>query len=81
MKPSIGIPIQSLQSIRCPMCGSMALAIQTGMYTFTPPPNIPGGPIVIGKATWWACDVCGEHLLSHKLSSDISRVADRRIPE
>jgi len=47
----------------CPVCGKVALETRRGEFHFTPPPEIPGGEMLIPDATWEECSVCGEQML------------------
>ena len=60
------------------MCGDNTLEEKRGEYRFDPPPNIPGGIIVIPNAAWQACDRCREEILSHELDKAIGLEAIKR---
>ena len=66
-----------MPTTQCPVCGNNTLEENHGEYRFDPPPNIPGGVIVIRDATWQACNHCHEEILSHELDEAI----DARIVE
>jgi predicted RNA-binding Zn-ribbon protein involved in translation (DUF1610 family) len=51
---------------------------KTGTYTFNPPPNVPGGPIVVENSGWQECPACGETIISAQLSKRIEAVAKSR---
>jgi len=67
-----------MPTTKCPMCGDNTLEEKYGEYRFDPPPNVPGGTIVIPNATWLACSHCGEEILSHDLDKAIDLEATRR---
>lgn len=56
---------------KCPFCGRNTLEVSHGEYRFEPPPNIPGGTMLIPDAEWFACTACGEEILPHPLSKAI----------
>jgi YgiT-type zinc finger domain-containing protein len=64
--------------MQCPLCGNYTIEEKRGEFRFEPPPNIPGGTIIIADATWQECSQCGEIILSHELDQSIERVADVR---
>ena len=49
-----------------------------GNYLFTPPPNIPGGPMVVNDAIWEECGFCGQQLLSPALSRALQELSIQR---
>ncbi len=51
----------------CMLCGVKALEVKSGDFRFDPPPNIPGGTIVISDAVWRQCANCGECVLPPEL--------------
>lgn len=51
----------------CMLCGAKALEVKSGDFRFDPPPNIPGGTIVISDAVWRQCANCGECVLPPEL--------------
>lgn len=63
----------------CPICGSEALKHMTGEYRFDPPPNIPGGTIVVSATNWLTCHSCGEDILSHDLEEAIDVARYQRL--
>jgi HTH-type transcriptional regulator/antitoxin MqsA len=69
---------RKVANMKCPICASNTYEEKHGKYQFTPPPNIPGGPICITNATWWECGTCGEKVLSHELDKAIDVEATRR---
>jgi len=64
---------------KCPICGETALEKVQGDFRFKPPPNVPGGTIVIPKATWRRCSACGESIIPHKLDQALDRERARRL--
>jgi len=60
------------------MCGDPALEQRRGEFRFTPPPNIPGGVIVVGDAVWRECGNCHEKILPRELDKAIDAEAARR---
>ncbi len=64
---------------RCPICGSETLERKQGEYGFDPPPNIPGGTILIQDAEWFACSSCGENILPDGLTQLIEVEQRRRL--
>jgi putative zinc finger/helix-turn-helix YgiT family protein len=65
-------------SKQCPNCGSQSRALKQGNYVFTPPPNIPGGPMVVKDAAWEECQNCGQQLLSPALSRALEELSIQR---
>ncbi|MFM9963867.1 MAG: hypothetical protein ACKV2Q_21920 [Planctomycetaceae bacterium] len=63
---------------QCPICGEQTLDEKCGTYRFDPPPNIPGGTMVISETTWEHCSSCGEDILSLALEAAINREQSRR---
>ncbi|MCL2700738.1 MAG: type II toxin-antitoxin system MqsA family antitoxin [Phycisphaerae bacterium] len=49
-----------------------------GDFHFAPPPDIPGGTIVIPDTTWFECENCGEQLLSAELDCRLTEETTRR---
>jgi putative zinc finger/helix-turn-helix YgiT family protein len=64
---------------KCPMCGEPTLVERSGEYRMEPPPNIPGGVIVIRDASWLHCTSCKEDILSSELDAAINRERYRRM--
>ena len=64
---------------RCPVCGCEAMEERRGEYRFDPPPEIPGGVIVIRDAHWSSCGNCGEDILSHELDQAIEAQRHKRL--
>ena len=58
---------------QCPMCGKQTLDEQHGTYRFDPPPNIPGGTMIVSETTWEHCSSCGEDILSLELEAALDR--------
>lgn len=69
-----------MATTKCPICGELTLDEQCGTYRFDPPPNIPGGTMVITQTTWEHCSSCGEDILSLELEAAIDREQCRRQP-
>ncbi|MGD0898450.1 MAG: type II TA system antitoxin MqsA family protein [Thermoguttaceae bacterium] len=67
-----------MPTTKCPVCGNDALEEKHGEHRFAPPPNIPGGEIVIPDATWQACQQCGEEILPYALNKAIDLEATKR---
>jgi putative zinc finger/helix-turn-helix YgiT family protein len=44
-----------------------------GKFTFAPPAEVPGGPVIVDNASWLQCDHCGENILSPELESALDR--------
>lgn len=61
----------------CYDCGN-ELVLKEGTYHFEPPPNIPGGTMIIPNSVWFECNVCGEHLLPHVLDNKLQELAIER---
>lgn len=59
----------------CYNCGAERMEEKRGTYRFDPPPNIPGGTMVIPDATWRECANCGEQLLSAELGRKIEELS------
>lgn len=64
---------------KCPLCGQQTLVEMQGEYRMEPPPNIPGGVIIIPDASWLHCESCGEDILSHELDTAIGGERYRRL--
>jgi len=64
---------------KCSICGKEALDNRRGKYSFDPPPNIPGGAIVIDNAQWEECTACGERIASIELEEALERERYRRL--
>jgi len=52
---------------------------RTGEYRMEPPPNIPGGTIVIHDASWLHCESCNEDILSNELEAAINHERYQRL--
>jgi putative zinc finger/helix-turn-helix YgiT family protein len=63
----------------CPLCGEATLQNMHGEFRFEPPPNIPGGTIVIPNASWRHCSACGENIIPHELDQAVDRERYRRL--
>jgi putative zinc finger/helix-turn-helix YgiT family protein len=63
----------------CPVCGKVALEKRQGEFRFTPPPEIPGGEMVIPDATWEECSACGEQMLPPALGDALLVERYRRL--
>ena len=63
------------KATKCPICGEMALEDRRGEFRFDPPPNIPGGVIIIPDARWQECVACGEQILGLKLEASLEEAA------
>lgn len=63
----------------CPLCGRRAIVEMQGEFRMDPPPNIPGGMIVVRDASWQHCESCGEDILPHELDAAIDRERYRRL--
>jgi putative transcriptional regulator len=46
-----------------------------GTYRFEPPPNIPGGTMVISGATWMECENCGQQMLPAALDRKLEELS------
>lgn len=57
----------------CPLCGAAAVTQHNGEFRMEPPPNIPGGTLIVPSATWDECDNCHERFLP----SDITAALDQ----
>src|SRR5438309_8208070 len=64
---------KNMATKQCPICGENSLDETQGTYRFDPPPNIPGGTMVISETTWEHCSSCGEDILSLELEAAIDR--------
>jgi putative zinc finger/helix-turn-helix YgiT family protein len=60
---------------RCHNCGSEQMQERHGNYRFDPPPNIPGGVMIISDATWVECGNCGEQLIPAALSRKLEELS------
>ena len=60
---------------QCFSCGSERMDERHGTYRFEPPPNIPGGTIVIPGATWMECENCGEQMIPAVLSRKLEELS------
>jgi putative zinc finger/helix-turn-helix YgiT family protein len=63
----------------CPVCGQVALEKRQGEFRFTPPPEIPGGEIVIRDTTWEECSACGEQMLPPAIGEALLAERYRRL--
>ncbi|HUT56334.1 MAG TPA: type II TA system antitoxin MqsA family protein [Phycisphaerae bacterium] len=61
------------------MCGKVALEARRGEFHFTPPPEIPGGEMLIPDATWEVCSACGEQMLPPALGDALLAERYRRL--
>ncbi|OAI47801.1 hypothetical protein AYO44_08890 [Planctomycetaceae bacterium SCGC AG-212-F19] len=61
------------------MCGQKTLVEMKGEFKIDPPPNIPGGTIVVRDASWLHCQSCAEDILSPELEKAIDRERFRRL--
>ena len=66
-------------SEHCPICGELSLEIRTGDYKFDPPPNIPGGTIIIHSTSWEECTNCSEQIISLDLEQQLENVRRERL--
>ncbi len=64
---------------KCPLCGQAALAEHKGTYRLEPPPNIPGGTIVIHDTSWLHCASCQEDILPVELEAAMNRQRYQRL--
>jgi hypothetical protein len=64
---------------KCPVCGQVTLVEMSGEYRMEPPPNIPGGAIVVHDSSWLHCESCNEDILSSELDAAINREGNRRL--
>ena len=62
----------------CPLCGAVALVTKLGEFRFVPPPNVPGGEIVVLNAEWRECNSCHERIIPHELDQTLDREQNRR---
>ena len=62
----------------CPLCGETALLTKHGEFRFVPPPNIPGGVMIVRDATWNECDACRERIIPYELNEALDREQTRR---
>lgn len=65
--------------MKCPICGSGSLETRNGKFVFTPPPNIPGGNIVIDGAEWEECSSCGEQIFPPSLQNSLEEKRYERL--
>lgn len=68
-----------MTTTKCPLCGNPTLERKEGEYRFEPPPNVPGGAMVIPDAIWNACTRCGEEILPDELTQAIEAEQYRRL--
>lgn len=66
-------------SEKCPICGCQTLETKTGDFQFEPPPQIPGGTIIIKNTSWEECTTCSESILSLELEQSIEQERYRRL--
>lgn len=59
---------------KCHNCGS-TMEERHGTYRFEPPPNIPGGTMVIPNATWMECENCGQQMLPAALDKKLEELS------
>jgi endogenous inhibitor of DNA gyrase (YacG/DUF329 family) len=64
---------------KCPLCGKPNLVDMQGDFRFEPPPNIPGGAIVIVNSAWRHCETCGENIIPPELDKAIDIESKRRL--
>ncbi len=64
---------------KCPICGKLSLTMHSSEFKFEPPPNIPGGTIVIPHAKWQECSTCGEKIIPVALGDAIERERYHRL--
>ncbi len=69
----------ALTETTCPLCGEESLQTMQGTFRFDPPPNIPGGTMIIPNATWQHCTACNEDIIPYELDQAIDREHDRRL--
>ena len=62
----------------CFNCGGK-MEERHGEYHFDPPPNIPGGTMVVPDATWMECEECGEQMLPAALDDQLEKMASQRL--
>ncbi len=55
----------------CYVCDG-TLQKKSGTFRFMPPPNIPGGVMVIEEATWLECELCGDQVLPAALNQRLT---------
>jgi putative zinc finger/helix-turn-helix YgiT family protein len=67
-----------MAATQCLACGEYTLEEKHGEFRFDPPPNIPGGTIVVADATWQHCSRCGEAVLPYELNKALDREAMKR---
>lgn len=63
---------------KCFACGKEAMQDRAGTFRFEPPPNVPGGPLVIENAEWRECGECGERVIPHALHKALEAEVRRR---
>lgn len=66
-------------SANCFECSEGAMISKSGTFRFDPPPNIPGGTIVIPDATWEECSKCGECIIPPSLWKRLEEVRYERL--
>jgi putative zinc finger/helix-turn-helix YgiT family protein len=63
----------------CPICGAAALERHEGEYRMEPPPNIPGGTLVVPSSTWEECGACHEQVLPPALTDALDGIRYDRL--
>jgi len=63
---------------KCMMCGQEKMELCRGDFHFDPPPNIPGGKIVIKNTQWRQCKHCGETIIPHALDKALDNESRKR---
>jgi DNA-binding transcriptional regulator YiaG len=63
----------------CPPCGEESLRTMQGSFRFEPPPDIPGGTMIIPNPTWQHCTACNEDIVPHELDQAIDRERYNRL--
>lgn len=64
--------------MKCFECGA-EIKKRKGEFTFNPPANIPGGPIIIQDAIWEECTGCGEKILPPLLLDSLDQIRYDRL--
>ena len=65
----------------CYTCGKKKVEELTGTFYWEPPPNIPGGTMVIPNSTWYECHHCGQQYVAHDLGKALDDEAQKRNPK
>lgn len=63
---------------QCYTCGKKLVTTKSGTFNFEPPPNIPGGTIVVENATWRECAGCGQQIIGYELNLALDLEASLR---